>query len=86
MLGIHATPETIARLNRELGFDQPIYVQYVRYITNALQGNFGYSLVKFRDQPVGVLIAERLPSRFSSTWLRCSWASPLAFRSGCSPA
>lgn len=61
MLGIHATPDTIARLKHEYGFDQPIYIQYVNYVVNALQGNFGYSLVKFRDQPVGLLIAERLP-------------------------
>ena len=61
MLGLHANPDTIERLRHEYGFDQPFYVQYVNYITNALQGNFGYSLVKYRDQPVGPLIAERLP-------------------------
>lgn len=61
MLGQHANPETIERLRHEYGFDQPLYVQYINYITNALQGNFGYSLVKYRDQPVGRLIAERLP-------------------------
>src|SRR5574341_1071172 len=61
MLGMHANPETIERLRHEYGFDQPLYVQYINYITNALQGNFGYSLVKYRDQPVGRLIAERLP-------------------------
>lgn len=62
MMGLHANPETIARLNHEYGFDRPFYVQYTNYILNALQGNFGYSLVKFRDQPVGPLIAERLPA------------------------
>lgn len=61
MLGQHATPETIERLRHQYGFDQPFYVQYLNYIGNALQGNFGYSLVKYRDQPVGNLIAERLP-------------------------
>lgn len=61
MLGIHANPDTIARLKHEYGFDQPFYIQYVNYVVNALQGNFGYSLVKYRDQPVGSLIAERLP-------------------------
>jgi peptide/nickel transport system permease protein len=61
MLGMHATPETIERLRHEYGFDQPFYVQYVNYVVNALQGDFGYSLVKYRDQPVGPLIAERLP-------------------------
>lgn len=61
LLGVHANPETIERLRHEYGFDQPLYIQYINYITNALQGNFGYSLVKYRDQPVGRLIAERLP-------------------------
>ncbi len=61
MLGLHANPDTIERLRHELGFDQPFYVQYFNYVTNALRGNFGYSLVKYRDQPVGALIAERLP-------------------------
>ncbi len=61
MLGLHANPATIDRLNREYGFDQPFYIQYANYIGNALQGNFGYSLVKYRDQPVGRLIASALP-------------------------
>jgi ABC-type dipeptide/oligopeptide/nickel transport system permease component len=61
MLGLHATPDTIERLRHEYGFDQPIYIQYLNYVGNALQGNFGYSLVKYRDQSVGGLIAERLP-------------------------
>ncbi len=62
MMGLHANPETIARLNHEYGFDQPFYVQYANYVVNALQGNFGYSLVKFRDQPVGRLIINALPA------------------------
>jgi ABC-type dipeptide/oligopeptide/nickel transport system permease component len=62
MMGLHANPDTMARLNHEYGFDQPFYVQYLRYVGNAFQGNFGYSLVKFRDQPVGRLIANALPA------------------------
>jgi ABC-type dipeptide/oligopeptide/nickel transport system permease component len=62
MMGLHANPDTVARLSHEYGFDQPFYVQYLRYVGNALQGNFGYSLVKFRDQPVGRLIANALPA------------------------
>jgi ABC-type dipeptide/oligopeptide/nickel transport system permease component len=61
MLGVHATPATIERIRHEYGFDQPFYVQYVNYIVNALHGDFGYSLVKYRDQPVGRLIADALP-------------------------
>ncbi len=61
MMGLHANPVTMERLSQEYGFDQPIHVQYLRYVSNALQGNFGYGLVKYRDQPVGRLIAEALP-------------------------
>lgn len=61
LVGIHANPDTIARLKHEYGFDQPFHVQYLNYVLNALHGNFGYSLVKYRDQPVGRLIADALP-------------------------
>jgi peptide/nickel transport system permease protein len=44
---------------REFGLDQPLPVQYFRWIGNMLQGNFGWS---FRTgQPVASLIASRLP-------------------------
>jgi ABC-type dipeptide/oligopeptide/nickel transport system permease component len=61
MMGLHANPETVARLSHQYGFDQPFFVQYVNYIVSALHGDFGYSLVKYRDQPVGRLIANALP-------------------------
>ena len=44
---------------REFGLDQPLPVQYLRWIGNMLQGNFGWS---FRTgQPVAALIVSRLP-------------------------
>src|SRR5262245_16253409 len=48
-----------AALLREFGLDRPLPVQYVRWLGNMLQGNFGWS---FRtSQPVATLIASRLP-------------------------
>ncbi len=44
LLGDKGTPEALARLRHELGLDQPIYVQYFRFLVNALQGDFGVSL------------------------------------------
>jgi len=44
LLGDKATPESLARLRHELGLDQPIYVQYVRFASDALRGDFGVSL------------------------------------------
>ncbi len=43
ILGTKATPEALAALRAEMGLDQPFWTRYFTYITNALQGNFGYS-------------------------------------------
>ena len=44
---------------KEFGLDQPLPVQYLRWVGNMLQGNFGWS---FRTgQPVAALIVSRLP-------------------------
>ena len=40
LLGMEATPEQIAELNTELGFDRPFLVQYVDWFGNVLQGNW----------------------------------------------
>ena len=41
MLGERATPETRARLTKALGLDEPIWVQYVKFMGRALKGQFG---------------------------------------------
>ncbi len=43
LLGEKATPEAIARINAQYGFDQPLLVQYVKYVGQLVQGNFGAS-------------------------------------------
>ena len=60
MLGQDATAEERARLRGELGLDQPSYVQFGRFIANAVSGEFGLSLRQGR--PVTVLLKERLPA------------------------
>src|SRR5512135_401035 len=60
MLGQDATPEDRVRITRQLGLDQPFYVQYGRFLASAVQGEFGVSLRQ--AQPVSRLIAERLPA------------------------
>jgi ABC-type dipeptide/oligopeptide/nickel transport system permease component len=44
MLGNRATPERVAILREELGLDDPLLVQYGRYVTNAVRGDLGYSI------------------------------------------
>jgi peptide/nickel transport system permease protein len=44
-LGPKATPEVIAQISHELGLDQPLYVQYGRFLLNMITLNFGNSLI-----------------------------------------
>jgi peptide/nickel transport system permease protein len=60
MLGQDATPEQREDLRRDLGLDQPTYVQFARFVGNAVKGEFGLSLRQAR--PVSTLIQERLPA------------------------
>jgi len=60
MLGQDATPEQRIEVTRVLGLDQPFHVQYLRFLGNALQGEFGLSLRQV--QPVSRLISDRLPA------------------------
>src|SRR5690606_17879384 len=49
----------VEQLRRQYGLDQPIYVQYYRWISNIVtKGDFGYSFEQ--KMPVNVLIWERL--------------------------
>lgn len=53
-------PEQIEAKRRELGLDQPIYVQYLRYMGNVLQGDLGRTIRG--EQPVLELLLLRLPN------------------------
>ncbi|MDP3046458.1 MAG: ABC transporter permease, partial [Chloroflexota bacterium] len=59
LMGQHSNPETIARIRQERGLDRPFAEQYALYISQALQGDFGESY-KYRGQPIGPLILERI--------------------------
>lgn len=43
ILGAYATPENVARINRDLGLDKPLVQQYLIWIGNVLHGDFGRS-------------------------------------------
>lgn len=60
LLPVEATEEDIARLRTELGLDHPLPVQYLTFIGNAVQGDFGNSL-RYRSSALGLVI-ERLPA------------------------
>jgi peptide/nickel transport system permease protein len=54
-----ATPAAVARLDRALGLDHPLVVQYWNWLTQAVHGNLGRSW--FTQIPVAQSISQRLP-------------------------
>lgn len=52
--------EDKAALRERLGLNQPLYVQYFKWLGLALQGDLGQSF--FSKQPVAKMIAQRLPN------------------------
>ena len=59
LVGLRATPAQIAYYNHLYGFDQPIWVQYWKWVSQFAQGNFGYSVKN--NQTVASEIAQYLP-------------------------
>jgi peptide/nickel transport system permease protein len=55
-----ARPEAVARLRLQLGLDQPLPVQYGRFLGGLLRGDLGSSL--FTNRPVSEIVAQNLPS------------------------
>jgi ABC-type dipeptide/oligopeptide/nickel transport system permease component len=60
LAGPYATPERIQEVRNNLGLDQPIIVQYGRYLERILEGDFGTSWRT--SQPVLKDIQQRLPA------------------------
>jgi peptide/nickel transport system permease protein len=59
LLGPRATTQQVAYYNQLYGFDQPFYVQYIKWVGQLLHGNLGYSFKL--NQTVTSLIAQDLP-------------------------
>lgn len=55
-----ATRATVEQLRSQLGLNDPLPVQYVRFLGNALHGDLGNSIMN--DEPVTRLILTQLPS------------------------
>lgn len=80
ILGIQATPETLAQLRHNLGLDLPWMVQYWNWISAAIQGDFGKSITY--DVSIRSLIFSRLQVTFPLAFLAILLAVSLAFPSG----
>jgi peptide/nickel transport system permease protein len=61
----NASTEEIQRTREALGFDRPLHVQYLDYVWNALQGDFGNSLSY--GQPAMSIVLEAMPATIELT-------------------
>ncbi|MDM0033790.1 ABC transporter permease [Variovorax sp. J22P271] len=85
------SPEATAierlRVTRELGLDQPLWVQYLRFAGHALQGQFGNSFLA--GQPAMALIIQRMPATLElaavATLLAVAVGVPVGLYAGLKP-
>ena len=62
VLGDMATPETIAAFRLKWQLNDPLLVQFWRWLSGALVGDFGASMVVATGEPIVKLVASRLPN------------------------
>lgn len=81
MLGDRAIDADVQRINRELGLDQPLFIQFITFVKAVFTGNLGTSILL--RMPVTDLILQRLPVTMMLTAMAALiallLAVPLAF-------
>ena len=80
LLGEDRTPEAIAAIHHQLGLDQPLYTQYLIWISHVAQGDLGRSVTT--HQPVAAAISERLPATLELGAVALLWSLLLAIPLG----
>lgn len=80
MVGQDTTQEQRQELRERLGLDDSFFVQYGRFVANAVQGDFGISYRHRR--PVSDLIAERLPATLELSLVSAAMALLLGIPMG----
>jgi peptide/nickel transport system permease protein len=81
MLGTRATPEMRARLNQEMGFDQPVPVQLIQFFGRVAHGDLGNDL--WSQRPVGTIIMENLPYTLILIGTGLGWSALVGIPLGC---
>jgi len=57
---LDASPEVRAQIARELGLNQPLYVQYGQYLSSLVRGDLGFSYIS--NVPARVVVLDKLPA------------------------
>ena len=73
-------PSVIEAYRHRLGVDQPVYIQYFRWISAAISGDFGISFQTTR--PVTEMIVERLPATLELMTISFIFAALIAIPMG----
>ena len=60
LMGQHGDEQTLASIRKELGLDEPVYIQYAKFIGRLARGDLGMSYRQKR--PVAQIIRERFPA------------------------
>jgi peptide/nickel transport system permease protein len=72
LVGVDTTPEQRAQLREDLGLNDPVHVQFVRFVGRAARFDFGISYqIK---QPVAQLIVSRLPATLELSFVSALFA------------
>jgi len=80
MLPPSASAQEIMDYRHAMGFDLPLWQQYVNYLTALLHGNLGVS--QRYGQPVGKLILERVPATVLLAVVSLAWSTVAGFALG----
>ena len=70
-------------LNEKYGLDQPLFVQFVKYMGNLLRGDLGVSVKMQKDYPVTKIIADMFPVSASIGFFSILWAGLAGVPLGC---
>ena len=73
MMGEHADAATVARMTAEMGLDQPLSVQFSRYLSSAVRGDFGTSY------SLGKPVSELIGAAFHNTLILALFAAVFAW-------
>lgn len=65
MLGEKATPQALAELRQQLGLNDPLYIQYGKFMSHTLQGDLGRSIIS--RNPISQELGTRFPATIELT-------------------
>jgi ABC-type dipeptide/oligopeptide/nickel transport system permease component len=80
MLGEHASKEAVEALREQMGLNKPLIEQYILFLSNALQGNFGISTIS--GEPVLNEFLERFPATVELSLVALTFATVVGLLAG----